>query len=231
MGDARWQRLTGWMGISAAVLLTVAGMLSSRTRQYDASAAETASYYMRNSGQVLVALDLQLINMLPFLLFLIGLRTFLVRIEVDPAPLSTLAFAAGVVLVPVLVVWHAMPAAAALASPSGDLGSIRPLLRLGSVLDAFATMPAGILVIAASLVMLRGVMPRWLPWLGLVDGALLVVGSLNVLHPEGIVSSVGHVGFLGFVVWVLATSITMIRASQAPRGRQSHMPADKVGAM
>lgn len=230
--DARWQRLTGWMGIMVALLLTASGMLGSGMRQYDASAATTINYFTHHSGRVLTVLDLQLINLVPFLLFVVGLRTILTRIDVEPAALSTLACVAGLVLVPVLLVWHAMPAATALASQAGDVGSVRTLLHLGGVLDDFATVPTGIFVGAASIVMLRGAYrPRWLPWFGLLAGVLSFVGSLDVLHPDGIISGVGHIGFLGFALWLLATGISLIRTSPVPQRLQSQSPAETVRAV
>ena len=84
-------------------------------------------------------------------------------------------------------------------------------LHSTTLLISFA--PLGAFVIAAGAA-LRGAVPGWTRWLGLVVGACGVVGAAAILSVKLDTGPLGLpvvVIFLGFPVWVLAVSIPLLR--------------------
>ena len=65
-----------------------------------------------------------------------------------------------------------------------------------------------------------GVLPRWLGWLALVVAALFTIGAAGVTGDEvdgGILGSFLLLGFAGFLIWTVATSVHLWREPRKAR--------------
>jgi hypothetical protein len=66
-----------------------------------------------------------------------------------------------------------------------------------------------------------GLIPRWLAWFGIALSVLFVAGAGSVTGDEvdgGILGLPLVVGYLGLIVWILATSTSMLRAAGGASG-------------
>lgn len=70
------------------------------------------------------------------------------------------------------------------------------------------------LVGAAAVAILRTrVLPRWTGWLGAVAAVVSLVSILGFVEPD--LAMIGFLGFLLFALWVVTTSIAVLRGAPA----------------
>jgi hypothetical protein len=125
----------------------------------------------------------------------------------------------------------------ALAAAAGWLVEARGTADAVVALDAAGSMafnmvigPIGMSVLAGSVAMLlSGLFPSWLSWLGVVAGGLLAVGGVlgaSALGSTGTLHDVGGaltgIPVAGFWLWMIATSIVLFRAT--PREGPAQIP-------
>jgi len=141
------------------------------------------------------------------------------RRELLFADISLVAMGASVVLE---VGSFALVAAAAwLVDAHGTADTIVALDSAGSTMFEMVWGPIAMSVLAGSLAMLlSGLFPKWLSWLGVVAGGLLAVGSVlgaAGLGSSGAVHDVGgaltSLPVPGIWVWMIATSVILFRAT------------------
>ena len=130
------------------------------------------------------------------------------------------ALGAMIVSVAIEIVALSFPAAAAwIAERGADRSAIVALDTAGSItfLMVFAPIGASVLATAAAMLVER-LFPAWVGWLGVVGGALFVLGGLlgpAALGDTGDFHDLGQVplGIGGFVfwTWMLATSVILWR--------------------
>ena len=70
----------------------------------------------------------------------------------------------------------------------------------------------GMFLIAAALTVLPlRALPRWLGWIGLVGGMCLILGAFSFATPQSILGIIDLLGLVLFLLWILLTSIWMLR--------------------
>jgi hypothetical protein len=96
------------------------------------------------------------------------------------------------------------------------------LLRLANALDIASDLFIGIMTISASIITFRAkTIPRWISWVGFISG----IGQCGIIFTFGtdgfstIADTVGFIGLLAFVVWMLAISITFLRRARHDKSR------------
>jgi hypothetical protein len=155
--------------------------------------------------------------------FCAGLRNAF-RASPRELALADWAFGAMVVSVAIEVLCYALVATGGwLADAGSGAGTIVALDAAGTVLFYLVFAPVGLSVAAGSLAMLiSGLFPRWIVWLGLVAGPLVLAGgvvgasaagSTGGFHDVG--AALGGLPLVGFWVWIIATSVVLFR--HAPR--------------
>lgn len=137
------------------------------------------------------------------------------------------ALGAMIVSVTVEVVSFSLPAAAGwLAEGGADASAIVALDATGSVAFELVFGPLGVSVLTASAAMVGSrLFARWLGWLGLVAGCLLIAGGIMgaaALGADGGFHDLGEqassIGALAFWIWILATSVILWRRSPRRAG-------------
>jgi hypothetical protein len=88
-----------------------------------------------------------------------------------------------------------------------ELIRVLAVLHFGYFLSAFAALGLGAAAFAYGLAWPTGILPRWLGWLGLVAGALLLLTPLAVTID--ILFLPFFVGAILTVVWLLAAGVTL----------------------
>jgi len=193
------------------VVLFVVGFSLFDLPSGDDSAQEITSFY-NDSGdraQLIIASYLMMLAGVFFLWFLASLRNRLLAAEGEPARLTVIAFASGVVFVAMLMV-----AAAAFMTVAADITfgdekfvsveGARLLPELGYPILLIGGMFAAIAMIdAASILIVRtGVLPKWIGYFGFVAAVALLF-------------SVFFVPIILLVLWVLFVSIALLRTRDA----------------
>ena len=209
--DRVWSRLkhvTGAVGLLAIPLLFASVITIAEGEPPPLSSVEQAARYFREADGAWLqpAFALFAVSMLVFLWFAVGLSLILRRAEPDPPWRSTVALMSGVVLVAFGLVNPSIaaavhrgdvidPALAAYAWDVGTFGFANAWLALGS----FA-LASGLASRAT------GAFPRWLAWLGIVSGILLVsarfVWTVEVLWV---------LPYIATWIWVLTTCVLLLR--------------------
>ena len=85
---------------------------------------------------------------------------------------------------------------------------------LSTAFGAGGLVGIAVLVLATSAATFRyGAFPRWIGWLGVVDGIVFLVGAASIATTSDAISTFGFVAFVLWAIWTLATSIVMFRAT------------------
>lgn len=167
--------------------------------------------------------------------FCVGLRNAF-RTSPRELALADWAFGAMVVSVAIEVVCYGLVAAGGwLADAGSGAGTIVALDAAGTVLFYLIFAPIGLSMLAGSLAMsISGLFPRWIVWLGIVSGPLVVAGGIVGASAAGSTGAFHDIGaalnglpVAGFWVWIIATSVLLFRHAprRAATSRGSSEPA------
>ena len=173
-----------------------------------ASGAQIGAYVRAHPPTALTwaALYIELLGILAFVFFLGSLWSVLRRAEGEHGPFSAIAFGAGLVSVGVKIA--SLPAAIAAfyrAQEGMDFQLAAALLDMNGVSFVLTWAIDAALLAATAVVVLRtGALPRWLGWSAAVLSPALLVGV-------AFATSFGFVPYVLTMVWIVATSIVLIR--------------------
>lgn len=144
--------------------------------------------------------------------------------------LMDVALAAMAISVGIEIVQLGLTSTAAwLAEAGTEAGPIVALDGAATVLFMLVVTTVGASVLASSTAMLlSGVFPRWLGWLGLIDGVLVIAGGIVGATGAGDTGTVHDLAdpltgppVAAFWLWMIAISIVLFRRAPAWRERLS----------
>lgn len=216
--DARWERLSTAAGLLYVVfMLGFVAMLVTSGKVGDDPALKLASVSANAPRIGTSALFLGLAG-ISILWFVGTLRVVLSRAEGEPARLSMLAFMGGATYAMFLLLGSFFLEFAVISATIDKYApAVAVSLALGVDLTFFGAgwaFPASVLLWATALVSAtRNALPRWLSWF---SGALaiLVIASAGVTYVAGVL--VILLGFVLFLLWVVATSVVLLRSVGRP---------------
>lgn len=217
---ANTRRIGGTAGIAYVVLFVASVILQGDTPMGDDDAAAIRDFFGDSDKSNMYLVSDWLIGLafiVFFLPFLSALRTVLGPADPSGGTWSRLSFAGGLLVLAAGLAGSLAYGALALSDASElddatllfardmnayGFGSGVPLTIVALI------MPASLIVIAS------GVFWKWLGYLGVVVALANMVGALWVIggEQESPIGVFGIVGFIGFGVWVLITSIAMLRS-------------------
>lgn len=216
----------------AVTVLSFAALANWANPQYTDPLSALRGFYVGHRAEALLSATLFISMTLPVLVLAGGLRDILRRAERDVETLSATAFGAAIVAVCWHLVFGALNAGIAVAAAQATDGEIRLLVGLEFVVDQLNFLVMGAFVGAASLaIIVTRALPRWIGWIGVVAGVLLLVSNITLLDPTstgflGHVSDVGVLGQFVFTIWSVALSVRLIlRPAVAPRVQGAPSPA------
>jgi hypothetical protein len=197
MQTGRFERYLPLAGILFLVVFVVANAITGTTPDHDTSAQKVVSYWTDHQGTQTAAAFLGLFGVVLFVFFAGALRSALRSREIAESSLSAIAFGGALVAAAGGLTDSMLRLAAASAADHGANASVYTLNQLNS----FDWLPfvggASVMLIAAGLCGLRTLaLPKVLSWSALVFGVAFLTPA-------------GFVGFFGFLLWVLATSIVL----------------------
>jgi hypothetical protein len=203
-------------GIVSIVLLLVGQALGGSSPDLTASRVKIAAWVAKQHGGAAhyAGGSVELIGILATIVFAATLWSVLRSGDSEDGIASATAFGAGIASATVKLA--SAPAAFAATWRRGQ--GINPQLA-AALVDmnnvAFVltwTLDAVMLGAAATVILRRAVLPRWLGWLGVVAAAVMALSAPAADHvpPVGIL--------LGFV-WIISTSVVLTRRSLGSHGR------------
>jgi hypothetical protein len=212
------------------VLFVIGAIVSGEVPMYDDGGEEIAAWFEDNGDSYLVG---DFITGLAFILFyfpfLVGLYTRLRLAEGEPAIFSRVALIGGI-LFPLAGLAGGI-LLSALALMEGDVSPDVASFASAASFHAFtalSALQAILLAGAAIVIVMRGGFWNWLGWLAGALAVASIVASASSIEkdPEGVLSIVGIISFIGLGVWILAASVALLQTRVAsgaiePLGRPS----------
>jgi hypothetical protein len=206
VGRISWERLAALAGVVFIVFYVAAFLLGIEVGNSD---REILDYYASSSHRAkeLIAFFLIAGAALALIVFAAALRSLIRRPEQDTSMLGSLALAGGTAQAALILAGNAVSRGAGFASMDKDFhldpNTRRYLEDIGYLLFVSGALAGILLVVAVSLAALRyGLLPRWLGWTGF---------AVAVLLP----TAIAFLGFLIFVAWMLAVSVTLATRQRA----------------
>jgi hypothetical protein len=231
MDQNRREQLGAASGIVAVILILASFVFGiDEPPGFNDSADQVANFVADNRSELQATTALTLLAGVFVIWFLGSLSQALRRAEGSgPGRLAPIAFAGGILAFAFAGVGTGLQWATAYHEGLDPL-VIQALWDSGNILFLFAA-GAGfaILVGASSVVALTtGALPRLLGWYGaLLALYTIVVATLTPFADTGALSpsdgALGFIAFFGFLVWILVTSIVLVR--RAGQGTASAAPA------
>jgi hypothetical protein len=227
MKTAVGERLQAATGLIFVLLSLISLFMLPPRPALGAPAKEISSYYTVHNGASQVADYLFLLGLLFSLWFISYLRTVFARAEGEPHHLSTPFFGSGVAAVAIGMVFWGM--GLALAGQTANLGGIKLLSNVVTFGISITFLPNVLHVGTASmLVLLTGVLPRWVGVFGLVVAVVQLLGNLSLVVSSGFFAVGGPFALLAYIVLlldVLVVSIVLIVKVGSRRTEAETSPA------
>lgn len=217
-GRAPQARLVGATGIALGVSLLAQNAIAALTDPptYAAPLSEVLAYHAHSPIPVGIAVRLEALN-LPLLVgFVSGLHGIIGRRRAASAVWSRLAIAAAASFTAIMVLHAVLWIGVVLAA--GRLTEPSPLLeivwRMHAAAFAFSLPALGTTLLGAALAThTTKLTARWQLVLGAVSAALLIAaGTVSLAIADGApILFVGLAGYAGWIVWLLASGIRLVR--------------------
>jgi hypothetical protein len=198
-------------------LSVVGSLIAGSPPGIDDPASEIREFWIDNRDQLLVGSLLQALALPALLVFVMALREVLARGGEEGTFWGRVLTAGAIIALALAAVGGAAGLSVTwtegFPEDAGDdvvravwnAGTL-PFLAGGAALFAF--------VGAAAVGILRTkVLPVWTGWLGAIAALIALLGILGFLEPD--LAMLGFLGFFAFAIWVVATSIVMLRGAPA----------------
>ena len=199
---ARWESHAPLTGVGAVVLWVVGTFLLEKDdRPEGKDTAAFVAWVEKNDTTIIAGAVIFGFGVLLFIWMLGSLRARLVSAEGRPGRLTMIAFGSGIAMA-VSMLFTVLPhAQAAFDKDNISDTSVDALVHMGDAFFGGVELLAIPMLVATALVILRfGGLPRWLAWISLALGLILVIVPIGWL---GVI--------VGIPLWTLLTSVLLWR--------------------
>jgi hypothetical protein len=214
-------------GVLFVVALVAEGVISAGIPiTQDDSAAKIASALFEHRERLLLVAYLSSVYAVAFVIYLWKLHGLLREDRGQGQDLSLLVLIGGVLFVSMHVVSDVgitgmLGGKLASFGAEHDQGLSYSLYLTTFAVDSVGDVFGSLFAVSAGLLVLRsGLLPRWLGWVAIAFGALFFLQGFGL---GGVIASFGLVldliGFLLFILFVLASSIVMLRRESPATAR------------
>ena len=214
-----------WAAVAGLVFtaLVVASFFMPDIPSSDSPAEDIAAQLAADNTAHRLSLLLGFLADVAFLVFLAGLWSRLRRGEGPAGMFAALVLAAGAAFVTLMLISGGLHLALVqYASGQHDPAVLPALTDLNQWVGAAILAPSVAMFLGATVAILTTrALPRWLGWLAAATAVLQLISLAGVFQTtvEGVVGIAAFVGFLLFLVWVLATSVVLLlRPGRQPAG-------------
>lgn len=208
------ERIGAVSGIVFVVLVLIATFIAPIPPKASDSVEKITAYFADHRAVLLTATYINGLALLPAILFIATLYAMLRQAEGAPGRVAIASFAGAILTAALATASGVIVSALAFTGRDADGPVVRGLFNLYQVVSTFSWFPQLVWLLPASLLMLK--MPRayrWVAWLGLLECVLALLAGASVAR-SGLFALGGVlnlIAFLVFALWVLATSIVMLR--------------------
>jgi Domain of unknown function (DUF4386) len=213
-----WQRTGGVAGL-LFFLTVVASTFTPEGPEADDPTAQIVSETADDKSAYLLSILLTGFAAFFFLVFVVALYARLRAAEPDRGPAILVPLAGAATAVVVLLANGVTLALVVAADQGREPEAVRALFELDQTMFiGFVWTSAAFYAAVALSSLATGSLPRWLGWTAALLVVLFLVGSFGVLSDWDESGGVGFLIFVAFllnVLWILATSIVMLRAKPA----------------
>jgi hypothetical protein len=219
MDERGWERDGAVGGIAFAVLLLLSAFMVPAPPHVDAGPLKIAKYFLDHPNRILASQMVGAFAVLPFVWFVSHLRNTLSTAEGGRDGLASLVFGSGIALAALGALASVPNAVLAFGAKQRsevitNAGFVRGVYDMNLMLGNVLTVLLGLFVAAAAYAMLRHELAvSWLGWAGLAVAVVAWIaggsGFFVTKHSSGYVA-LGFVAFLGFLAFVVVTSIWML---------------------
>jgi hypothetical protein len=233
--DRQWSRLAGVSGILfvvlvyAGVFLVDTGLLGGLDEPPpDAGGEEFIAYFTSSHAALLLKSYLGLLAFCFFLVFVGGLCNA-VWVGYERLPmLGLVAFGSGVTasalqLASTAVMWAQVRSAQRIEGLDPQIASVLREVQDILLVSAWFPLAAFLAAVALGVVLTPALLPRWLGW----AAAVLAIGFLGValLMAVAPYSLVWVLVYMLFAIWIIITSVILIRRARARGSEVKRAPA------
>lgn len=215
------ERSAGWSGIAFIIIVLVAAFLPGALPPPDTPVATVGAFVDAHHAMWMLAAWLTFPAVAFFLWWLIQLRAYLRLVPQIDDGLPTYMLAAGIVAAAIVIVTATVQVVLGLR-PSTDRGpqTIGLLFDTFNAFGAMIFIPSAVTVFAASHSGRRHQsLPAGLVYLGYLATVGCAIATLSVFWTSGFMAVGGLgtvvIGLLPFAIWVIWTSIVLIRAPRS----------------
>lgn len=206
-----------WAAVAGLVFtaLVVASFFMPDIPGSDSPPEDIAAQLVADSTAHRLSLLLGFLADVAFLVFLAGLWSRLRRWEGPGGMFATLILIAGAAFVSLMLVSGGLHLALVQYASGGqpDPAMLPALALLNQWVGAAILSPSAAMLLGATMAILTTrALPLWLGWLAAATAVLQLIALAGVFQTtvEGVVAIAALVGFLLFLVWVLATSVVLL---------------------
>jgi hypothetical protein len=213
MDDSKWERWGALGGILFVILVVVAGFLPGSPPKTSDSAPEIAKFVADKGDEIRCAGYLSALAAVPFFWWLGSLWRMLRRAEGGMPRLTVMATLGGVFAATIGAIGAIVLAVLPIAGRRGlGVEGMRTFYILATNVGLTTLFGIAILVGASSVVILRShVLPVVLGWFGVLVFFLALIGGWETVSTNETVWALTFVAFIAATLWVLVTSILMLR--------------------
>jgi len=225
MDESMWERYGATAGVIAVVLLMGSLFLTSAPPHIDASVDKITTFFGDHRKALLTEQVLGTFGVVFFVWFVGHLRHVLERAEGGAEALSPIVYGSGIALAAAGAVTVLPMTILAFSANQTEVmqnaGLVRALYNGNAVALAIMMILSGMFVAATGYAMVRKEMVApWLGWAGLAVALVNWIVGAEAFYQttyNSFWNTAGYVGFLGFALFVLLTSIQMVRQPEATR--------------
>jgi hypothetical protein len=221
MDRDRTERTDAAAGIAFVVLAVAATVIPGSPPTATDSTRDVRDFLVDERDSLQAATYITGLALIAFLWFLGTLRGHLRAWEGGAGRFTAVAFGSGIALLSVVLAASGLALAPTLHAGELDDSTVRALFDAQVYMFAMAAFPAaGVTAGSAAVILRTGALPRAVGALGVLTSVVSVISGLSLYGESdsflSIGGAAGFVSFLLFLVWVLVTSIALMRGAPTP---------------
>jgi hypothetical protein len=214
MDDSRWERYGALGGIVFVVLVVASIIATGGNAMATDSTSKIVKYFSDNQDGIKVAAYLSVLASVPIIIWAGSLWSRLHRVGDTHNRLALIAVLGLLIGGVGNLTQNAVSAGVALQLHSISPSGVKFFFILSQTFGAGGLVGIAVLVLATSIAAFRlGAFPRWIGWLGVVDGIVFLVAAYSIATTSDAINTFGFVAFILWAIWLIATSVVMYRAN------------------